>query len=203
MSVCQSASRDSACPIARAIDASVSGPTKPESISADEHAERLDVGVGERRVVVRGVGEAEGPPEPQGALGRHARHLGDLQPRVAARSVEQQPLERLAGVRDRALPGLSHACRRPQPVVCTTSTSNSRPAGRVGRHRTQQPALDAGQAAVADDEQVRVLPPDHVEQRLHRRALHGHGLHVLRAGALARSCAVRTVSSAGWDPTTW
>ncbi len=35
MSVCQSASRDSACPIARAIEASVSGPTNPESMSLD------------------------------------------------------------------------------------------------------------------------------------------------------------------------
>ena len=35
MSVCQSASRDSDCPIARAIEASVSGPTKPESMRVD------------------------------------------------------------------------------------------------------------------------------------------------------------------------
>ena len=35
MSVCQSASRDSDCPIARAIEASVPGSTKPESISVE------------------------------------------------------------------------------------------------------------------------------------------------------------------------
>jgi hypothetical protein len=35
MSVCQSASRDSDCPIARAMEASVSGPTNPESISVE------------------------------------------------------------------------------------------------------------------------------------------------------------------------
>jgi hypothetical protein len=35
MSVCQSASRDSDCPIARAIEASVSCPTKPDSMSVE------------------------------------------------------------------------------------------------------------------------------------------------------------------------
>ena len=141
MSVCQSASRDSACPIARAIDASVSGPTKPESISAESTLERLDVGVGERRVVVGGVGETERPPQPRRALGRHAGPLGDLQPRVAARAVEQQPLERLAGVRDRARPrdrrcravGLSPWCAR---RARRTATGGSR---RPARSRAAGP----------------------------------------------------------------
>ena len=108
-----------------------------------QRAQRLDVGVGEGRVVVGRVGEAQRPPEPLGALRRDAGQLGDLQPGVPARPVEQQPVQRVPGVGPvgpgRPCAGGSPFCvRRRQPVVCTIEHVDVRAAGGVGRHRAQQ-----------------------------------------------------------------
>ena len=63
-----------------------------------EPGQRTDVGVGEGRVVVRDVGEAQRAPQLPGALAGHPGQLGDLRAGVPAGPVEQQPLEGLAGI---------------------------------------------------------------------------------------------------------
>ena len=135
MSVCQSASRDSDWPIARAIDASVSGPTNPESISVRRTPARAT----SASVNAGSSSAASGKPSARQSRwvrsGRHAGQLGDLQPGVAARPVEQQALERLAGVRARGLPRIGHAA--PWRAV-------SRWCARRGRRTAERRVASAG-----------------------------------------------------------